>query len=149
MTSVNFDHAFDRWYKATEAEKKRLDAEKNEGRAILSWEALDHLCGLAVESGMKALMLKEKMVTGDASGDFPQGSDGRRPHVNKLWDLFMTKATGHKRAEWAQRLGTVKVFQTWRTENRYAPDGTVQESELEARMKVAKKLKQIAQEEGL
>jgi hypothetical protein len=154
MSSVSFGDAFDRWYKLTETERRRLDEERKRGGVILSWEALDHLCGLAVESGMKALMLKEKLEKPDASGDFPKSPSGRRPHVDELWDLFMSKAQGRKASEWVKRLGEggkapVNVFQTWRAEHRYAPDGTITEQLVAARVSMTKRLKSIAQEEGL
>ncbi len=155
MSRVNFEHAFDRWYRLTEAERKLIEQEQKRGGVILSWEALDHLCGLAVESGMKALMLKERMEAPDPSGDFPKSSSGgRRPHVDELWDLFMAKAQGRKASGWVKRLGggetrPPNVFQTWRAEHRYAPNGTISEAALLSRLEMAKRLKRIAQEEGL
>jgi hypothetical protein len=155
MSSVSFKDAFDRWYRLTEAERARLDEERKRGGVILSWEALDHLCGLAVESGMKALMFKERMETPDPWGDFPKSpAIGRRPHIDELWDIFMAKAHGRKASDWVRRLGSggskpANVFQTWRAEHRYAPDGTIREPVLQSRLEMAKRLKCIAREEGL
>jgi hypothetical protein len=153
MSKVSFDHAFDRWYKLTETEVKTLKAEKARAGVVLSWEALDHLCGLAVESGMKALMLKEKLVSAEDNGDYPKNEAGRRPHVDELWNIFMTKAQGRKHSEWVRRLSgkqsePVSIFQTWRTEHRYAENGTVSETLVQNRFTFAQRLKRIAQEEG-
>lgn len=154
MGTISFRDAFNRWYDLSEAEHRRLLEAVKRKTPLLSWEALDHLCGLAVESGMKALMLHAGLEKADRSGDFPAGTDGRRPHVHELWDVFMAKASGRRTSDWITRLAggagsPVNVFKTWRTENRYAADGTLGSSEVEARMKLAKRLKSITQEEGL
>lgn len=156
MSRVHFGNAFQRWYALTKTERERLKADVKRGTPILSREALDHLCGLAVESGMKALMFKARLVAPDPSGDFPANASGRRPHVNELWDLFIAKARGRQlTSEWVRRLGgggtnsPPNVFQTWRSEDRYAPDGTVSEATVEARLDMARRLEKIAQEEGL
>ncbi|KYG08692.1 hypothetical protein BE21_22245 [Sorangium cellulosum] len=155
MSKVNFGHAFERWYKLTDAERKRFDDEQKRGTTPLYLEALDHLCGLAVESGMKALMFAAKLEKPDAYGDFPKNpSTGRRPHVDELWDIFIAKASGRKTSAWVPRLGgrgttPANVFQTWRAETRYAPDGTISEGIVRVRLEMAKRLKSIAEEEGL
>lgn len=156
MSRVHFGNAFQRWYALTKTEAERLAAEKKRGATILSREALDHLCGLAVESGMKALMFHAKLAKPDAGGDFPADAQRRRPHVDELWGLFMAKASGHTAArDWVRTLAgggkgdPVNVFQAWRSEHRYAPDGTVTEATLQSRLDMAKRLERIAQEEGL
>lgn len=154
MSRVSFSHAFQRWYKMTDEERARLDAEKKDGGTILSWEALDHLCGLAVESGMKALMIKEKWVTAEKDGDYPRHDCGQRPHVNELWEIFIGKAKGRKAGDWVAKLGgkhgaPVSAFAEWRAEHRYAEDGTVSEATVRARLAMAARVKHIAQEEGI
>jgi hypothetical protein len=130
-----------------------IDEQKRCG-VILSWEALDHLCGLAVESGMKALMVKAKLVSPEPSGDFPPDATGRRPHIDQLWEIFMANAGGRATSGWIKRIGGGKgspanVFQTWRSEHRYAPDGTVSEAVMLSRLQILKQLKNVAIEEGL
>jgi hypothetical protein len=155
MTRVSFAHAFERWYKLAVAERARIDDEKKRGGTILSWEALDHICGLAVEAGLKALMIKAKLVTADDNGDFPaERATNRRPHIDALWDLFAAKANNRVAGEWLSRLGGGKgappnLFRDWRAEHRYARDGTVSEAVASARVGIAKRLHLIAQEEGL
>lgn len=154
MSKVSFRHAFARWYDMMENERARMDNRQKSGEASLSWEALDHICGLAVESGMKALMFKANMVKPDPSGDYPADQDGRRPHVDALWDIFLAKASERTASEWVRTLnggkGTpVHVFQAWRAEHRYAPDDTVAEKTVQSRLQMAKRLKKIAEEEGL
>lgn len=154
MKAVDFAHAFERWYKLTEAERIRLIGEQKQGGVILSWEALDHLCGLAVESGMKALLFKAKLVSPGPSGDFPADSAGRRPHVDQLWDIFMANAGGRATSGWIKRIGGGKssptnVFRAWRAEHRYAPDGTISEAVVLSRLDILKQIKNVALEEGL
>lgn len=151
MTTVNFGHAFDRWYQLTVGEHARVESEKKKGGVVLSWEALDHMCGLAVESGMKALMFKAGVVSPDASGDFPADTTGRRPHIHDLWSTFMAKTHHRTMSDWIARLAggaatPPNVFQTWRTEHRYAADGSVPENVVSLRLAMAKRLKSIAQE---
>lgn len=154
MATVNFSDAFGRWHKLATEEHERLKASQKAGAVVLSWEALDHVCGLAVESGMKALMLKENVVSSDSNGDFPRDTAGRRPHVDELWALFMSKTGNRTMNEWIKRLSkaaasTPTIFDTWRAEHRYAPDGTIGEPVVSMRMQLFKALKAIAQEEGL
>lgn len=155
MSKVNFSHASQRWYKLMEEESQQRKAEEHRSGTVLSWEALDHLCGLAVESSMKALMLKEKWVEPEKStGDYPKDSNGRRPHVNELWEIFVSKAKGRTAGAWIARLSEkkdepVSVFAEWRAEHRYAPDATVSRNVLQARLAMAARLKRIAQEEGI
>jgi hypothetical protein len=85
MIRVSFAHAFERWYKLADAEHKRLQVEKKTATIALSWEAVDPLCGLAVESGLKALRIKAKLVTPDPKEDCPANDEGRRPHIEQLY----------------------------------------------------------------
>jgi hypothetical protein len=155
VSKVSFAHAFERWYNLTHQEHGRIEGEKKKGSPIHSFEALDHMCGLAVESGLKALMIKAKLVKSDPQGDFPgDPTTKRRPHVDELWDAFMAKATNRTAADWIKRLSggarePPNVFQEWRADHRYATDGTVREAVVALRVKLAKELKKIAQEEGL
>jgi hypothetical protein len=154
MSRVNFAHAFERWYGLTEREHAWLK-KAEESRALLSWEALDHLCGLTVESGMKALLLRGKFVAPDADGDYPPGPgpDKRRPHVDALFEVFLSMAQGRRGNDWVSRLAGGKgtpplVFNAWRSEHRYAPDGTVDKTIALERLKFAKRLKVLITEEG-
>lgn len=155
MSKVSFDHAFQRWFGLMMQEYLRIAGEKKKGNPVHSYEALDHVDGLTVESGLKWLLIKAKLVTPDPRGDFPSDPvTKRRPHVDELWNLFMAKASNRTVAAWIGQLSggagkPANVFQEWRAEHRYAPDGTVSEAVVEARVTLAKRLKAIAQEEGL
>lgn len=152
--SVNFGDAFLRWYQLTDGEHARLEGERKRNGTVLSWEALDHVCGLAVESGMKALLFHAKYVTPDGRGDYPPDPlTNQRPHVDKLWDTFIAKVQGRASNDWLKRLGPkgstpTNVFLAWRSEHRYAADGTVSETTVTERVAFARRLKAIAQEEG-
>jgi hypothetical protein len=154
MAKVSFSDAFARWYQLTDDEARRLDAVKARGETVFSWEALDHVCALAVEAGLKAIMLRDGLATAGPDGDFPRDDDGRRPHVDKLWDLFMSKAQGRAASEAVRMLGgrkgtPIRAFEGWRVEHRYAADGTVAESAVRPRLAIARSLKRIEQEGGL
>lgn len=150
MTAVNFCHAFQRWNKLTEGE---ADLCSKLTPPIRSWEALDHLCGLTVEAGLKALMIQARWVAAEINGDYPRDTTGRRPHVNDLWGVFMSHASGRSGNGWASRLGgasgAASPFVAWCVDHRYASDGTVSETTVKARLGIAKQLKRIAQEEGI
>lgn len=152
--SVNFGDAFSRWCRLTDSEHARLEADRKRNVPVLSWEALDHVCGLAVESGMKALLFHAKYVTPDTRGDYPADpATNQRPHVDKLWNTFIAKAQGRTSNDWLKRLGPkgstpTNVFSAWRAEHRYAADGTVSEATVSDRVAFARRLKAIAQEEG-
>lgn len=153
MARVNFAHASERWYKLTERERAHLEQVEKKGPGA-SWEALDHLCGLAVESGMKALLFHGKMVTPDPSGDYPKDDRDRRPHVDELFEVFVARVGGRKGNDWLQRLAgskgrtPVRVFNTWKAEHRYAPDGTVDKAIALERLAFAKRLNRLMAEEG-
>lgn len=154
MVRINFAHAFERWHRLAEREHSFLKGEEEKASPVASWEALDHVCGLAAESGMKALLFHGKFEKPDASGDYPAGLDGRRPHIDGLFDTFLFKVQGRKGNEWVRRLGGVKgappirVFNAWRTEHRYAVDGTVSKPTVLGRLEFLKKLKSLIDEEG-
>jgi len=153
MRKVSFTHAFERWYSLTVAEDARTTKIKKSGGVVHSLEALDHLCGLAVESGLKALMIKAKLVSAEPDGDFP-AINGRRPHVDALWDAFMAKAKDRTTSQWVKQLSggaaaPATVFREWRAEHRYAADGTISHAAATARVDMAKRIKRIAEEEAL
>jgi hypothetical protein len=94
------------------------------------------------------------LVTPDRDGDYPRGPNERRPHVDQLFNVFISKAQGRRAGEWVRRLAKGKgtpplVFQTWRSENRYAPDGTVVETVARERLEFAKRLRALVAEEGV
>src|SRR5262245_25102558 len=99
--SYNFNHAAMRWYAVARRER---DDVSNAGASGRTLEALDHLCGLAVEVGMKALLIKLRKVQPGANGDYPSGANGRKPHVNELWDIFMANVQGRQDQALATRL---------------------------------------------
>jgi hypothetical protein len=154
MASVNFAHAFERWYELTGRERAHLEAVEKKS-PVASWEGLDHLCGLAVESGMKTLLFRGKMVSPDPKdGDYPKDNNNRRPHVDELFNVFVAKVGGRTRHDWLKRLAggkgssPVPVFNTWKPEHRYAPDGTVNKTIAFERLAFAKRLKHLIDEEG-
>lgn len=145
---INFRDAFDRWDRVSKAEQKHVDACKE---MIVSREALDHLCGLAVEAGLKHLLIRKRLVSADRDGDYPADSAGRRPHVDELWDVFMASASGREGGDLLRALGgdQLRVFQTWQTRHRYAPDGTVTEAVTKPRMAFLKKLRGVIAQEDV
>lgn len=146
---IEFRQAFDRWNRVCTTERTEIDQRVTKGESLVSREALDHLCGLAVEVGMKHLMIKYRFVTADATGDYPADVDGRRPHVDTLWDVFMARAQGRVGTDLVRALGgngQLVVFQTWRTANRYAPDDTVTATEVKPRLEFLKKLGRVIAE---
>ncbi len=146
---INFRDAFERWDRVCKAEQKDVEARKE---ALVSREALDHLCGLSVEAGLKYLLINRMLVTADRDGDFPKDSNGRRPHVDELWDVFMTKASGRAGAALLDELGgagQLKVFQMWRSSHRYAPDGTVTDTVTKPRLDFLRKLRGVLAQEDV
>ncbi len=147
---IDFGHAFERWNAIARHEQARLDGALRDSKVVTSWEALDHLCGLAAESGIKALLFHLKVVKPDALGDFPASVGERRPHIDELWDHFTTAVQGRRDASLWSRLGApAAVFSTWRSAHRYAPDGTVTRSVTEQRATFLKKLQRVLEEEGV
>ncbi len=143
---IDFRAAFDRWTRVCATEKLVVDARMTKGETLVAREALDHLCGLAVEVGMKHILIKKRFVTADRTGDYPADVDGRRPHVDTLWDVFMSKAQGRVGADLVKALGgtsQVPVFQTWKSANRYAPDDTVVDAEVKPRLKFLERLRGV------
>lgn len=128
-----------------------MDARAAKGETLVSREALDHLCGLSVESGLKYLMITRRLVTADRDGDFPADASNRRPHINELWDVFMAKAGGREGTALLRDLGgadQLKVFQTWSSQNRYAADDTVRAGEVRPRLDFFKRLRGVVAQEG-
>jgi hypothetical protein len=66
--SVDFRAAFDRWNRVCSTEQKDIAARMVRHETHSSWEALDHLCGLAAEVGMKYLLLKKRVALTDTTG---------------------------------------------------------------------------------
>lgn len=149
---TDFRAAFDRWNRVCATEQGVVEGRVKKGEPLVSREALDHLCGLAAEVGMKYLLLNRGLEKADPTGDYPRNADGRRPHVDELWNVFMAKASGRKGAELLSELGGVaplRVFQTWQTSNRYAPDDTVKDVETKPRLDFLKKLGRVIAQEGV
>lgn len=151
MPRVNFAHAFERWYQLTERERAYIEKEDEKDPAT-SWVALDHLCGLAVESGMKALLFHGNLVTPDSKGDYPPTSSGRRPHVDELFAVFLSKVQGRSSNEWLRTLTGGKgppplVFNSWKSEHRYAPDNAVDKTIVKERLSFAKRLRALIRAE--
>ncbi len=142
---INFRDAFDRWDRVSKAERKDVEARTG---ALVSREALDHLCGLSVEVGLKYLMIHRRGVAADPDGDYP----APRPHIDELWDVFMAKMSGRANAQLLADLGGARqpaLFQTWQTRHRYAPDGTVTEAVTKPRMAFLKKLRGVIAQEDV
>ncbi|MCU0653873.1 MAG: hypothetical protein MUF64_00810 [Polyangiaceae bacterium] len=150
MTSkrVDFGHAFERWHAITKQEAARLDELVRQKKTVVSWEALDHLCGLAAESGIKALLFHIKTCRPDEDGDFPRDSMGQRPHINKLWDQFERAVQGRQGAHIWRALGAPPaLFSSWETAHRYAPNGTVDGHRARERADFLRKLHQVLSDE--
>ena len=142
---INFRDAFDRWNRICETERKDVDTRSG---TLISREALDHVCGLAVEVGLKFLLIERGLVTADRDGDYPQP----RPHIDQLWDAFLAKTQGRAHTQLVVDLGLTRstaLFQTWQSSHRYAPDGTVTEAVAKPRLDFLKKLRGVIAQEGV
>jgi hypothetical protein len=147
---ISFGHAFERWHATAVRERKAMPVPP--ASPVRSWEALDHIVGLAVEAGLKAIMIHSKMVTAQGNGDYPAGVGGNRPHIRELWDRFQVGAKGRLDAHTLRQLtpkSTGHPFQSWESSHRYAEDGTVSEATLKPREEYLKAVHSVIGEIGL
>jgi hypothetical protein len=96
-------------------------------------------------------MIARRLVVADRHGDYPAEEGRRRPHVDELWDVLMAKAGGREGGALVAELGgadQLKVFQTWSSAHRYAPDDTVKEAAVKPRLAFLKRLRGVVAQEG-
>ncbi len=101
------------------------------------WANADHLYGISVECGLKAVMAKLGMQL-DASGS-PKKFKYRR-HVNKLWPEFQSFAQGRVGSWYVTNLPKGVPFANWTEHDRYAHQQGITESETVAHRDAANKV---------
>lgn len=85
------------------------------------WANADQMYGFSAECGLKAVMKKLGMQVDVTTGTPAQ--DAHRKHVQDLWPIFLTFATGHGGAQWVpylRQVPTQNPFANWSHHDRYA-----------------------------
>lgn len=85
--------------------------------AVQRWANADHLYGMAVECGLKRLMLAFGMQF-DLAKDKPTDREDRE-HADGIWDRFESYRNGHHRGV-GFALSTENPFADWTVSQRYA-----------------------------
>lgn len=82
------------------------------------WANADHLYGMAVECGLKRLMLAFGMPY-DTAKDRPTREEDRR-HANGIWARFESYRCGHHQGAGYVLSATSNPFHDWNVSQRYA-----------------------------
>ena len=113
------------------------------------WANSDHLYGLAVECGLKKLMLVFGM-TFDSTKNRPKERDDRQ-HANGIWDRYETYRNGHNSGA-GYTLPPKKPFNDWDVSQRYANQFHFDSNRVEKHREGARIVQELvrkAQREGL
>ena len=106
------------------------------------WASADQMYGFSAECGLKAVM-KVLGMSVDASGK-PRELEHQK-HVQDLWPVFSTFATGRGGARYLNLLPSGEPFSDWSHHNRYAHRRHFEKANVEPHREAARDIRRMVQ----
>ena len=98
------------------------------------WANADHLYGLSVECGLKAVMQACGMPVEGATG---MPTKEYREHLPKIWPIFQNFVEAREYAQYLDQLVPGEPFADWSVHDRYAHGGYCEQADVETHRNAA------------